>query len=44
MAYIVLNYDVKLVGKGPRPENVFWGTNVDPPLDVEIMFRRRRPD
>lgn len=40
LAYIVLNYDIKLAAGGGRPENVWLGPSISPP-DVDVLFRRR---
>ncbi len=42
LGYIVLNYDLKLPTSGPRPENLYFGSNVIPPPVADILFRRRR--
>ena len=41
LAYIVLNYDFKLVGPR-RPENVTFAVNVMPDPNGELLFRKRR--
>ncbi|KAI0714847.1 cytochrome P450 [Earliella scabrosa] len=41
LAYIVLNYDLKLVGPR-RPENVTFAVNVMPDPNGELLFRKRR--
>ncbi|TFK91861.1 cytochrome P450 [Polyporus arcularius HHB13444] len=42
LAYIVLNYDLKLPTSGPRPDNLYFSSNVIPPPVADILFRRRR--
>ena len=41
LAYIVLNYDLKLAGNGERPANMYFGTNVIPCRTGEVSFRKR---
>ncbi|RPD64678.1 cytochrome P450 [Lentinus tigrinus ALCF2SS1-7] len=40
LAYIVLNYDFKLED-GVRPPNVYTGFTILPPMDKQVMFRKR---
>ncbi|KAI0713154.1 cytochrome P450 [Cerioporus squamosus] len=42
LAFIVLNYDIKLANDGPRPENWCFGPNILPDSGAEIMFRKRQ--
>ena len=42
LAYIVLNYDIKLPGDGSRPENVCFGLNIIPDPRAQILFRKRQ--
>jgi len=42
LAYILLNYDVKLENEGVRPPNVLIGDIVMPDTKAEVMFRKRR--
>ena len=42
LAYIVVNYDLKIGGDGHRPENVYFGANVIPSPSGEVMFRKRQ--
>ena len=42
LAYILLNYDIKLGGDGRRPPNLFYGTNVVPSVRAEVLFRKRQ--
>ncbi|KAI0828877.1 cytochrome P450 [Trametes gibbosa] len=41
LAFIVLNYDLKLGGDGQRPRNIYWGLNVVPAPNGKVLFRRR---
>ncbi|KAI9060502.1 cytochrome P450 [Trametes sanguinea] len=43
LAYIVLNYDIKLGGDGKRPPNFHWGWTVLPEPNAEVFFRKRQP-
>ena len=42
LAYIVVNYDLKIPNDGPRPENIYFGPNVIPDRSGENMFRKRK--
>ncbi|KAI1792290.1 cytochrome P450 [Ganoderma leucocontextum] len=42
LAYIVLNYDLKLGGDGKRPANIYYGTNVVPSVTGKVLFRKRQ--
>ena len=42
LAYIVLNYDLKLGGDGKRPANLFRGAVVIPSPTGQVLFRRRQ--
>lgn len=42
LAYIVLNYDVKLPGDGKRPLNMYWGPTVLPAPAGQVLFRKRQ--
>ena len=42
LAYMVLNFDMKLGGDGKRPENVHWGPTVIPAPDARVLFRKRQ--
>nr|BEI74071.1 cytochrome P450 monooxygenase [Trametes versicolor] len=42
LAYIVLNYDVKLPGDGKRPLNMYWGPTVLPAPAGKVLFRKRQ--
>ncbi|PPQ65601.1 hypothetical protein CVT26_000550 [Gymnopilus dilepis] len=41
LAYVLLNYDVKLPNDGPRPENFWFSANCIPSRTAEVMFRKR---
>ncbi|KAJ3011693.1 hypothetical protein NUW54_g2086 [Trametes sanguinea] len=41
MAFIILNYDLKLGGDGSRPQNLYWALNVIPAPKGTILFRKR---
>ncbi|KAG1895049.1 uncharacterized protein F5891DRAFT_960668, partial [Suillus fuscotomentosus] len=44
MAYLVLNYDIKLEKvEGERPPDEWFLMNCSPSRKAEVMFRRRRP-
>jgi cytochrome P450 len=42
MAYLVLNYDIKLEKEGERPPDEWFMMNCTPNRKAEVMFRRRR--
>ena len=42
LAYIVLNYDLKLGGDGKRPASLFYGDDVIPSPTGEVLFRKRQ--
>ncbi|CDO73437.1 hypothetical protein BN946_scf185013.g72 [Trametes cinnabarina] len=42
LAYIVLNYDIKLGGDGKRPANLHWGWAILPDPNAEVLFRKRQ--
>ena len=42
LAFLVVNYDFKFVGGGPRPENIYISENVVPDPTVQLMFRKRQ--
>ncbi|KAH9849220.1 cytochrome P450 [Lenzites betulinus] len=42
LAYIVLNYDMKLPGDGKRPDNLYLGPTVVAAPTAEVMFRKRQ--
>ena len=39
---MVVNYDFKFVGGGPRPENIYISENVVPDPTAQLMFRKRQ--
>jgi len=41
MAYLVLNYDMKLENDGVRPPDEWFLMNCAPNRTAEILFRRR---
>ena len=43
LAFMVVNYDLKLAGDGARPANVFFGSSVVPAPSGQLMFRKRQP-
>ena len=42
LAYLVLNYDMKLGDDGKRPASIFYGTNVIPSPTGQVLFRKRQ--
>ncbi|KAI0368877.1 cytochrome P450 [Pilatotrama ljubarskyi] len=42
LAYMVLNYDLKLPDDAPPPKNIYWATNVIPAVNGKVMFRKRQ--
>ncbi|PIL33520.1 cytochrome P450 [Ganoderma sinense ZZ0214-1] len=42
LAYIVVNYDLKIAGDGERPPNMYIAANVVPSPKGEILFRKRK--
>ncbi|GJE97791.1 cytochrome P450 [Phanerochaete sordida] len=43
MAYVVVNYDVKLEKEGVLPKNVHTATSIAPNPEARVFFRRRKP-
>uniref|UniRef100_A0A0W0GF56 Cytochrome p450 n=1 Tax=Moniliophthora roreri TaxID=221103 RepID=A0A0W0GF56_MONRR len=41
MAYLVLNYDVKMAREGMRPPNEWLGPMSEPSTKARVLFRRR---
>ena len=41
LAYIVLNYDLKIAGDGQRPANIYYATGVIPAVNGRVLFRKR---
>jgi hypothetical protein len=44
LAYVLLNYDVKLAGSRGHPADWWFGFHSMPDPTVEVMFRRRTCD
>ena len=42
LAYVLLNYDVKLAGGRGQPADLWFGFHSMPDPTVEVMFRKRR--
>lgn len=42
LAYIVINYDLKMAGNGERPKNIYWAHSVLPSPSGEVSFRMRK--
>ncbi|TBU62546.1 cytochrome P450 [Dichomitus squalens] len=42
MAYIVLNYDLKLGGDGQRPPDTYFAQNMAPSRTGQVLFRKRQ--
>ncbi|KAI0640078.1 cytochrome P450 [Trametes polyzona] len=42
LAYLVLNYDIKLPGDGKRPANLYWGPTVVASPTAQVLFRKRQ--
>ncbi|KAH9477541.1 Cytochrome P450 monooxygenase 103 [Psilocybe cubensis] len=42
LAYILLNYDIKLPNDGPRPQNQWFMGAASPNRTAELMFRKRK--
>ena len=42
LAFMVVNYDLKLGGDGARPRNVYFGSSVVPAPGGQLMFRKRQ--
>ena len=41
LAYLVMNYDVKLENEGVKPPNEWFGINCIPNRNGKVMFRKR---
>ena len=41
LAYILLNYDMKLAGDGSRPRDIYASLAVVPAPDGRVLFRKR---
>ena len=42
MAYLLLNYDVKMENEGVRPKDSFKGTRTYPDPVAEVLFKKRK--
>lgn len=42
LAWILVNYDLKMDGDGKRPENVYYANGVIPAPKGQVMFRKRK--
>lgn len=42
LAYIVINYDLKMAGNGERPKNIYWAHSVLPSPSGEVSFRMHK--
>ena len=42
LAFIVVNYDLKLAGDGKRPQTVYFGSSIIPSPNGKLMFRKRQ--
>ncbi|KAI0368876.1 cytochrome P450 [Pilatotrama ljubarskyi] len=42
LAYMIVNYDMKLPDGQGRPENLYWGATVVPNPSAEVLFRKRQ--
>ena len=41
LAYVLLNYDVKMANNGGRPGNIPIGSQMMPDPTAEVLFRKR---
>ena len=41
LAYIVMNYDLRMVNGASRPENFFFAVSMVPPQSTRILVRKR---
>ena len=41
LAYVLLNYDVKMADDGGRPSNLRMGAEMAPDTTAEVLFRKR---
>ena len=39
IAYIIMNYDIQLIG--PKPKGIWLGSLLLPPLKARVLVRRR---
>ena len=42
LAYILLNYDIKMGGDGKRPPNIYHSGGVVPALNARVLFKKRK--
>lgn len=42
MAWVILNYDVKLENEGVRPQNFYTALSIQPNPDAKVLFRKRK--
>lgn len=42
VAYLVLNYDVKMENEGVRPNDLYKGARISPDPVAEVLFKRRK--
>ena len=42
LAYIILNYDLKLGGDGKRPANIYYANGIIPAVGGQVLFRKRQ--
>ncbi len=42
LAYIVVNFDLKIPGDGERPQNVYYAQSVIPSPTGQVAFRKRQ--
>ena len=42
LAFVVVNYELKLAGDGKRPRTMYFGPNVIPSPSGQLMFRKRQ--
>ncbi|KAH9914911.1 cytochrome P450 [Epithele typhae] len=43
VAFLVLHYDMKIPGDGPRPSDVYFAEHVLPDPTARVLFRKRQP-
>lgn len=42
LAYLLLNYDMKMENEGVRPKDLHLGTRISPDPVAEVLFRKRK--
>ena len=42
LAWVILNYDVKLENEGVRPENFYTALSIQPNPDAQVLFKKRK--